>query len=239
MWLLCAGSAHGQIQINAGGGAAAAQSGLPSDYKGKPYGGWAQVVPGRLECAYYDLGGEGVAYHDVDAVNHGSGELNHQPGHCEPGVPEAVCYFREKEGVDISYTKLRADFNAWSGHSQPNYFSPGLRQLYVGWEADGEWTNYTIDVQRPGTYRMSVLYSYAANTVRFDLNKRPATECKLPLDTGSYHIWNKADCGKITFPEAGIQLLTMHYNSGNNLAYFEFAKDPAADATSGAGAAKR
>jgi hypothetical protein len=50
-------------------------------YKGKPYRdsryhGGAQEIPGRVECAYYDLGGEGVAYHDLDARNNGSGVLN-------------------------------------------------------------------------------------------------------------------------------------------------------------------
>ena len=28
-----------------------------------------QQIPGRVECAYYDLGGEGVAYHDTDPTN--------------------------------------------------------------------------------------------------------------------------------------------------------------------------
>ena len=79
-------------------------------YKGKPYCRKAQIVPGRLECAYYD---EGIAYHDKDPLNHGSGELNHKPGHCEPGVPENICFFRKNEGVDISYTEQRADFDTW------------------------------------------------------------------------------------------------------------------------------
>jgi len=28
-----------------------------------------QRIPGRVQCAYYDLGGEGIAYHDTDAKN--------------------------------------------------------------------------------------------------------------------------------------------------------------------------
>jgi len=52
-----------------------------SQYKGLPYHDSryqdrAQKIPGRVLCAYYDLGGEGVAYHDSDSKNHGSGELN-------------------------------------------------------------------------------------------------------------------------------------------------------------------
>lgn len=67
------------------------------------------------------------------------------------------------------------------------------------------------------------MYGNAANTQTFSVNNRPAGECKLPVDTGSMHKWNKAiDCGQIKFQQAGLQLLTLHYNTGNNLAYFEF-----------------
>src|SRR6201982_1888265 len=74
-----------------------------SQYKGLPYhdarySGGAQKIPGRVLCAYYDLGGEGVAYHDSDSQNHGSGELNPADG---PYLNE----FRIHEGVDTSYTK--------------------------------------------------------------------------------------------------------------------------------------
>ena len=164
---------------------------VPAGYKGKPYQdathkGAPQTVPGRMQCALYDAGGEGVAYHDTDAVNHGSGELNHTKGHCEPGVPESICYFREKDGADTSYTKEQADYN------HPNYFVPLKRQLYLGWEADGEWTNYTIDVKKAGTYQIVALYAFQSNTIKFDVNGKPAGECKLPFNTTSPHIWNKS-----------------------------------------------
>jgi hypothetical protein len=89
---------------------------VPKDYKGKPFRDathttGAQTIPGRLEAVLYDLGGEGVAYHDTDKINHGSGELNYTPGHCEAEVPISICHFREDEGVDISYVKKLADLN--------------------------------------------------------------------------------------------------------------------------------
>ncbi len=54
-------------------------------YQGKPYhdsrySGEAQPIPGKVQCAYYDLGGEGIAYHDTDAKNNGSGALNPADG---------------------------------------------------------------------------------------------------------------------------------------------------------------
>ena len=53
-------------------------------YAGKPFRDSLhhdmQTIPGRLQCALYDLGGEGVAYHDVDSINQGSGKLNPADG---------------------------------------------------------------------------------------------------------------------------------------------------------------
>ncbi|MGO9865205.1 MAG: hypothetical protein ACLPLR_16480 [Terriglobales bacterium] len=207
--------------------------GVPDDYKGKPFQDAAhttgpQTIPGRVQAALFDSGGEGIAYHDVDAINHGSGELNYQPEQCEPGVPVYVCHFRENEGVDISYVKKRADLN------HPNLVAPEWQQLYIGWTEDGEWVNYTVDVKKAGAYRIVAMYSYTAQTINFLLNNQPAVDCKLPLDPTTqfrmadypdwavWHFWNKADCGEIHFPQAGPALLTLHYKRGNNLAYFDF-----------------
>src|SRR5271156_5670579 len=98
------------------------------DYAGKPfhdsvYHGGPQKIPGRVQCAYYDLGGEGVAYHDADATNHGSGALN-------PANGTYLNEFRMHESVGISYTKFH--------HQEPiddNPFDlarPPEGQLYVG-----------------------------------------------------------------------------------------------------------
>jgi hypothetical protein len=75
-----------------------------SNYKGAPYHdshyqGGAQKIPGQVFCAYYDQGGEGVAYHDSDAKNNGSGVLN-------PADGSYLHEFRMHEGVDTSYTKF-------------------------------------------------------------------------------------------------------------------------------------
>jgi hypothetical protein len=196
---------------------------LPTDYKGTPFSdsdhtAGLQVIPGKLQCACFDLGGEGVAYHDKDAINRGSGELNLKPEHQRPPATPYIWHFREKEGMDISYTKDFADFN------HTNSFVPQTNQLYIGWTDDGEWCNYTVNVKASGTYKITALYGNMANTIKFSINRQPAGECRLPKSTGNWHIWNKAEIGVITFPEVGLQLLTFHYNAGNNFAYFEFER---------------
>ena len=195
---------------------------MPPDYQGKPfedsvYKGGPQVIPGKVECAYFDLGGEGVAYHDTDATNNGNGVLNQQKNHQRPHATPYHWNFRTNEGVDISYTKDFADFN----HNQ-NMVSPPTNQFYIGWTADGEWCHYTVKVKKAGTYKIIALYGNETNVFQFSINRKPACECKFPVPTGSMHKWNQAEVGTITFSEAGLQLLTLHYHKGNNFAWFQF-----------------
>jgi hypothetical protein len=111
----------------------AAQEDFLKNYKGTPYydsrhEGGAQKIPGRIECAYYDLGGEGVAYHDSDSKNNGSGALN-------PADGTYLNQFRMAEGVDISYTKFHDQID----DSPYDLVQPPENQLYVGWTEPGEW----------------------------------------------------------------------------------------------------
>jgi hypothetical protein len=198
------------------------QSTIPTGYKGRPFSDsvykWgAQTIPGKLECAYYDFGGEGIAYHDFEPGNLGNGGLNLYTHHQRPHATPYFWEFRKDEGVDISYTKDFADYS----HTN-NYYTPAINQLYVGWCENNEWLNYTVDVKVAGTYSIDALYANSDTTITFDVNNKLASTCKLPLNTGSYHIWNKAEIGKITFNETGLHLLTFHYNKHNNFAYFEF-----------------
>jgi hypothetical protein len=201
-----------------------AMSQVPKDYKGLPfkdevYKQGPQVIPGRVELAYYDLGGEGIAYHDVTAENEGS-KLNHEVhdygSHWRPGIPAYIAFFRENEGVDISYTKDWADFN------HPNKVDPKVNQLYIGWQEDGEWTNYTVNVMKPGKYRIITIYGNKDNGSELWINNQFACKLLLPEDTGNWHHWTQATVGEIVFPTAGNQLLTLKYNKGSNLGFLDF-----------------
>jgi len=196
---------------------------LPAIYRGQPFVDAVHKagppnIPGIVQCALYDSGGEGVAYHDTDAVNNGSGKLNLETGHQRAHAGDYIWHFRKGEGVDVSFVKDWADLN------HTNLVSPHINQLYIGWTENGEWCNYTVNVMQPGAYRIRALYAYQTNSVTFDLNGQPAAVCRLPVPTASYHHWNLAEIGTIQFPEAGRQLLTFRYGKGNNFAYFEFER---------------
>ncbi len=200
------------------------QNNIPKVYTGIPfkdniYRKGAQNIPGRIECKHFDLGGEGVAYHDKDTINNGSGPYNHQEGHCEPGA-EYEAYFRINEGVDLSYAKEKLDF------SHPNIFTPDRRQGFIGWTNDGEWCNYTVKVKKAGKYKIGFLYSNNIRTFKLSVNNQLAGEYTVPLKTGSPHYWNYVEnIGTISFSKAGLNLITLHISGGMNYAYLQFTKE--------------
>lgn len=183
-----------------------------------------QKIPGRVLCAYYDGGGEGVAYHDEDAKNNGSGALN-------PADGSYLNEFRMKEGVDTSYTKYRGDIDK----NPYNLVEPPDGMLYVGWTAPGEWFNITVDVAEAGTYDVDLLYtSNRGGTIGLDLNGKPlAGPLKItstnnpedPIAWRQWHHWNAMKkLAEVELPQ-GLSVLTVHIVSeGNmNLASLEFS----------------
>jgi len=199
-------------------------------YKGTPYRdsrhqGGAQRIPGRVDCAYYDLGGEGVAYHDSDAKNNGSGALNPPDG-------TYLNQFRMDEGVDTSYTKFHNQID----DSPYNLVQPPENQLYVGWTEPGEWFKITVDVAQAGVYSADLLYtSNRGGTISMDVNGKAATQpltiqstfnAADPIAWRQWHHWNIApDLVKLRLPK-GRSVLTVHILSGGNmnLAYFDFKR---------------
>jgi hypothetical protein len=200
------------------------------DYKGTPYQdsrykGGAQKIPGRVECAYYDLGGEGVAYHDSDSTNSGSGKLN-------PADGTYLNEFRKGEAVDISYTKFHDQID----DSPYDLVKPPENQLYVGWTEPGEWFNITVQVDRSAVYEADLLYtSNRSGTISLDVNGKDATgpititstfNAADPIAWRQWHHWNSLPGILRLRLSAGKNVLTVHIlTEGNmNLAYFDFKK---------------
>jgi len=198
------------------------------NYRGTPYQdaryqGGPQKIPGHVECSYYDRGGEGVAYHDADAKNKGSGALN-------PADGTYLNQFRMDEGVDISYTKFHDQID----NSPYDLVVPPENQLYVGWTEPGEWFNITVQVAHGGLYTADLLYtSNRGGTISIDVNGRDAAgpltiastfNASDPIAWRQWHHWNIApSLMKVRLP-AGKSILTVHIlTEGNmNLAYFDF-----------------
>jgi hypothetical protein len=205
-----------------------ADSDFLAAYKGTPfednrYHGGAQAVPGRVQCAYYDLGGEGVAYHDTTAKNEGSGGLN-------PADGSYLNEFRMHEAVDTSYTK----FHDAIDNNPYNVVVPEENQLYVGWTTPGEWFNITVNADHTVTYSADLLYtSNRGGTISVDVNGRDATgpiavistnNSSEPIAWRQWHHWNVMKDAVRVKLERGRNVLTVHIlTEGNmNLAYLQF-----------------
>ena len=179
------------------------------------YHGGPQKIPGRVQCAYYDFGGEGVAYHNKDTKNHGSGELN-------PANGTYLNEFRMKEGISTSYTK----FHDETDNSPYDLVQPPEGQLYVGWTAPGEWFNMTVAVEHAGVYTVDLLYtSKRGGTISLDLNGKPLVSSiniiststdKDPLAWRQWHHWNvMTNMAEVELPK-GVSVLTLHIVTEGN-----------------------
>jgi hypothetical protein len=203
----------------------------PGTYKGTPYTDslykkGIQIIPGKLQCEYYDKGGEGVAYHDTDTINSGSGGLN-------PADGTYLNEFRIGEAVDISYTKFRdpaVDNNAY------NLVEPEKDQLYIGWTAPGEWTKYTIKVEEDGTYQIGLKYTSNQNgKISFSVNDIDVTgPVSIPTTYDAadsvawrqWHHWNYIDTLAKLQLKKGLQTFTIHtvVTGQMNYDYINFKK---------------
>jgi hypothetical protein len=209
----------------------ASQADFMAQYKGTPYHdtryhGGAQAVPGKVKCAYYDLGGEGVAYHDSDAKNNGSGGLN-------PANGTYLNEFRMNEGVDTSYTKFGQDPKI--DDNPYDKVVPPTELLYVGWTVPGEWFNITVQVATAGEYSADLLYtSNRGGMISIDVNGKPAARALPIVSTDAadqvawrqWHHWNLAPgIARLKLP-AGKSVLTVHILTEGqmNLATLDFKR---------------
>jgi hypothetical protein len=194
----------GQAQLGEPEVAMPAPPAFPADYKGTPWQGTAQAIPGKVLAAFYDVGGEGVAFHDGDNVNSGSGGLNKGP--------EEKNNFRKDEPVDISYTK--AAFDKW------NYGSLLPVDLYyVGWTSDGEWLNFTVDVKTAGVYQINLMASSHNEKaqISFSVNGVDQTGPVTLVSTTDWHTWGMyKDIARVRLNK-GRQRLTLKFVKEGNM----------------------
>ncbi|MFN8205893.1 MAG: hypothetical protein U0T82_00595 [Bacteroidales bacterium] len=191
---------------------------------GTPWHDSLQTLPGKIECEKYNSGGEGIAYHDSDSVNNGSGKLNPDDG-------TFYNTFRIKEGVDISYTKTNG-----IDDNQYNLVEPLMKQLYVGWTEPGEWINYTVLVTESGKYDGELMYtSRYDGMIAIDLDGKvwlpPVMIASTfneadSLQWRQWHHWNRQQLFSGLQLDKGEHVLTLRTVERGNMNYdfIEFKK---------------
>lgn len=187
------------------------------NYKGQPWNKQQQQIPGKIQCELYDLGGEGIAYHDMDSINNGSGRLN-------PANRTYLNEYRMNEGVDISYTKSKEIDN-----SPYNIVEPLMGQFYVGWTLPGEWINYSVKVNKTGNYSIDIMYTASGDggisllLDGKDLTKElliPSTRNdKETIAWRQWHHWNRIDTLTTVKLKKGVHVLTIKTITNGNMNY--------------------
>ncbi|GAB2816246.1 SUMF1/EgtB/PvdO family nonheme iron enzyme [Ferruginibacter profundus] len=187
------------------------------NYPGKPWNNQPQQIPGKIQCEWYDQGGEAIAYHDKDSVNNGNGKLN-------PANGTFLNEFRMNEGVDISYTKDRdIDNNPY------NVKEPEMGSLYAGWMVPGEWINYTVKVNVSGKYSVGMMFTASGDgTIMLLLDGKAITPEVLVPSTRNenetipwrqWHHWNRIDSLETVTLKKGTHVLTLKTVSNGNMNY--------------------
>ena len=196
---------------------------MGTPFRDEKHSGNPQQIPGRVFCAYYDAGGDGIAYHTHDNLNNGSGILNPENG-------SYLHSFRIGEGVSTSYVKYYDEID----NNQYNQVIPEKDMLYVGWTQPGDWINLTVEVAESGVYSVSLLYtsryggrislSVDGNDTTGPLEIVTTFNENDPVDWRQWHHWN---CTVLTDIElsAGTHVLTIHTleNGNMNYGYLEFS----------------
>jgi len=121
------------------------------------------------------------------------------------------------DAVDISYTKpdeRQIDNNPF------NFVEPGKGQLYVGGTQTGEWTRYTINVTKAGTYELGLMHTSNQNgKISISVNGEDATGPLLvpatfvDVDTiawRQWHHWNYVNPVATIGLRKGLQTITIN-----------------------------
>jgi hypothetical protein len=101
-------------------------------YLGTPYEARSVELPGRLQAEFFDLGGQGVAFNNIEA-----------PG--EEELPENVIRV-EEDGLPMS-----VQINDVSTVNNPAASEPA-GAMAVGMITSGEWLRFTVDVPVGGYF---------------------------------------------------------------------------------------
>jgi beta-glucosidase len=172
---------------------------------GTPFGGTPAAVPGTVQAANYDTGGQGVAY---NASANGS----------------ANSY--RSDGIDLETTADTQDTTAAGGAYDMGWTTPGQWFHYTVNVATAG--NYTVSFRVSSPYGITDAL-HIANSAGTNLTGAVAVP-----NTGGYETWTTVTAG-VTLPAGQQTLTVDQDTNGWNLHYLSFAQGPGGGGTGGTG----
>jgi len=148
------------------------------------------AAPGKIYFTDYDLGGNGYAYNDMDVADY----------HVTTGITTAwnQGYSYRNDGVDIEATSLS---------------NPNGNGYNVGWTQDGEWMQYTTQVDSLAGYDILINYLPPASTSKLKITVNDQTVVPSTLLPFNGAGWNSLILHDIILPK-GIQKLKSIIDKG-------------------------
>lgn len=171
----------------------------PQSDETRPYKG-PHNVPGVVHATDYDMGRVGLAYQDVAVANYHVSTGNFTSWN------NGWAY--RNDGVDIEPCNDNVNSNGFN----------------VGWTAQEEWLNYTVEVGTAGLYdiELRVASQNGGGAFHFDVNGVQATPVMPVSATGSWSSWGSEMVENVLLYE-GTNTLTFHIdNAGFNFSSFDF-----------------
>lgn len=150
-----------------------------------PFTGEAFPVPGKIEAEDFDHGGEGLAYHDLEATNTGGA-------------------YRAGQGVDIEAAASGA--------------------YYVSNIVLGEWLEYSLNIQKPGTYQLEVKVAaeMEGKSFRIELDGRNISGNIMVPVTGGMQSWETVSINTPVLASGPGKLRLYAASTAFNLDYLNF-----------------
>lgn len=197
-----------------------------------------------FDLAYYDLGGEGVAYHDGNGTDY---EQNENEGNCNNGYQYGGDDFNFRPGECVDVSNCYNEKGTYDTHN-------------LNTRENDEWLKYTVVVKEPGYYNFKYLANPGTSgTIAFTVGdadgsnnfgnalyntstmKEMTTAKLLAYDKGDqtaeswkFWMWKYPNTGKgtsqsedvcVLFKEAGTFVLTISFpTEGGDLGPFVWTK---------------
>lgn len=158
-------------------------------------------IPGKIPCAEYDFGTNGIAYADSD----------YQKSRWDVDQPWNRGHLFRNDGVDIEKSKDNSD------------------AIYsIGWIKKGEWMKYTIDISKQGGY--DFIFRIASLSGGGSLQLLLDDVVILPSlsvpKTNGWYTWDTVKAANINLP-VGLHVLTLKIlKDGFNINQIEVQANP-------------
>lgn len=188
---------------------------FPADYKGTPYKGIVQEIPGRVELENFDDGGLKVGF----KTEHHEATASGKDYRIAP-TPQ-ICVTNNKIGPD------KMDDGSRYPEKGEHYF--------IGWAKKDDWVKITVNVKKAGVYNISTIASCEkGKKMSFDISFNDGKKTEVTLEgTGDYHIWKKYENFAAVKLDAGLQVLKFHLSIEHmNYDFLDFTFDEKATAES-------